>query len=50
MSKKVSHFSFGDLKTNLHVQVHGFHTNGSNFFFFILIEILSMPYFVIGQS
>jgi hypothetical protein len=44
-------FQFCDLKTNLHIRVHGFPcSKGSNLFPLIFIEILSMLYSLVGQS
>jgi hypothetical protein len=44
-------FQFCDLKTYLHICVHAFPcSNSSNLFPLIFIEILSMSYFVVGQS
>jgi hypothetical protein len=44
-------FQFCDLKTNLHIRVHAFPcSKGSDFLPPIFIEILSISYYVIGQS
>jgi hypothetical protein len=49
--KKKSLFQFCDLKTDLHIWVHAFPCRKvSHLFPLILIEILAMSYFVVGQS